>query len=216
MLSKCKSGYKLKLGTCVSCGTNECCGEGNKGDIGEHCHSCTPDMSMCSKCKSGYKLESGTCVLCGPNDCCGEGNTGSGSIGENCHLCSPDWKSCIGCVIGTKLNSIGSCTPCSSDECCPENTTMPITTNCSECSNNQERCMKCQGNLLNSGGVCKEKGKKEEGDGGNSIGIVIGVVAGAVVAITIIIFILIFFTLIPKKDMCECFTYSLLNDMLEM
>ena len=181
--------------SCVPCSSDECCGSGNRGSIGEHCDSCTSDMSECSTCQSGYKLISGTCVSCGLNECCFRGN--NGDVISNCYSCSSDLRSCLGCVQGMKLNG-NSCVSCSSDECCPDNTTIPITSNCSECYDNETGCVKCKTGYSNSGGICT-KISESGGNGGVSGGVIVGVVIGVIVIVGIIIFIIIYFIIRPNN-----------------
>ena len=182
--------------SCVPCSSDECCGSGNRGSIGEHCDSCTSDMSECSTCQSGYKLISGTCVSCGLNECCFRGN--NGDVISNCYSCSSDLKSCLGCVKGMKLNG-NSCVSCSSDECCPDNTTIPITSNCSECYDNETGCVKCKTGYNNSFGICT-KISEGGGNGGVSAGVIVGVVIGVIVIVGIIIFIIIYFIIRPNNN----------------
>ena len=179
--------------SCVPCSSNECCGEGNRGTIGEHCHSCTSDMSECGSCESGYKLISGTCVSCGSNECCYSGNRGD--IISHCYSCSADLMSCLGCEFGMKLNG-SSCVSCSSDECCPSNTTTPITSHCDVCSTDHKSCRTCKSGYNNSGGICVEI---ESRDGGSSVGVIVGVVVGVIVFGGIVIFIIIYFIIFPNN-----------------
>ena len=185
--------------SCVSCSSDECCGSGNRGSIGEHCDSCTSDMSECSTCQSGYKLNSGgTCVTCGLNECCFRGN--NGDVISNCYSCSSDLRSCLGCVKGMKLNG-NSCVSCSSDECCPGylNESRVITSFCENCSDGMMRCVKCKTGYSNSGGICT-KISEGGGNGGVSGGVIVGVVIGVIVIVGIVIFIIIYFIIRPNNN----------------
>ena len=97
--------------------------------------------------------------------------------------------SCLGCSFGMKLNG-SSCVSCSSDECCPSNTTTPITSHCDVCNTDHTSCHNCKSGYNNSTGICVEIESK---DGGSSVGVIVGVVVGVIVFAGIVIFIIITF-----------------------
>ena len=61
----CPIGTKLNgNGMCVTCGSDECCWEGNSGtDIETDCMSCTHDYRFCESCGVGYTLINGGCIF---------------------------------------------------------------------------------------------------------------------------------------------------------
>ena len=50
---------------------------------------------------------------------------------------------CETCNNGFKSDGNGGCVSCSSDECCPENITFPVTSHCVKCNDDENGCGKC-------------------------------------------------------------------------
>ena len=68
-------------------------------------------------------------------------------IWEGCYKCDSmeEGARCETCNNGFKSDGNGGCVSCSSDECCPENSTSPPTRidNCDECDESGNGCGKC-------------------------------------------------------------------------
>jgi uncharacterized repeat protein (TIGR02543 family) len=137
--SKCKSGYVLNNGECVT----KTCSIPN-------CAICLD--GICTRCNAGYKLENGNCVKVSNTPC----------TAANCKTCADNTlNKCSVCNDGYKLNSNGTCTKCSAISYCEEK---DANCNCTKCKtgyylNSNNKCSKCTKsgcNKCDSTGKCAE------------------------------------------------------------
>jgi len=59
----CSAGLIMVNGSCIPCGSDECCPDAATEPAAENCRYCNAEQTLCAVCNAGYQVEEGMCSL---------------------------------------------------------------------------------------------------------------------------------------------------------